>query len=712
MKGQMLLPLTAMVMQDHEASLESSQLDACRLKAIECIFEYHTEFCKDYLAIPTENTDTKQTILACKAVLKQKLSQHECHSMLFELDYGMDDGSIFTSATTDPMHAFLLGVLKYSLELLLDEFGPTFKAEIDSAIRLTRSTGSLRQSDRKRYPRANLVKGITNLTKVTAEELDGVAFHLYMYFITATGREKVIKQYAKALPGTGIVRDGEVRYKKVVFALESLLSFHAWSQYGPFGLAGKSTDADMANHIVDERVRQMLHCVTETFPREKYNREKKEVLKVGHGWKIQKLHELTHLASVVRRTGSLANINAAQGESHLKTFAKAPAATSQKTTPQVFLEQAVNRIEFSNALDRCFRLRQKDRWRLGTTTSAPNTQLDRDYDGGENSLKLQQSSYRYWGRLFEIHMTADQPDEPNNFPFKVLFPNPRYKNVQALDPFVEKFLTGHFANECRRYGHDGVHVLGYSQWAKGDFSIRSHPHYMGGIWYDWVLADFITDHGGDCSSSNSDESEQVPSRKAQLDKYFGSTDHIAMSRTDVDGYLSWYEELVPARVVGLITYQYIRKGDIESAGPDDVLPEEHQLVVHCAKERPIPKKLPKQTKQNKTVGGILPSERNKGPPLLSQKWEMEYLDDNNPALRLVEPENISGTVLVREDVPDRSPFIPKDQMRQSSTRGSKKQRSDDDNGVKVYSILDRKDAWPRQFLASVEQLVTTPQSLA
>jgi hypothetical protein len=91
---------------------------------------------------------------------------------------------------------------------------------------------------------------------------------------------------------------------------------------------------------------------------------------------------------------------------------------------------------------------------------------------------------------------------------------------------------------------------------------------------------------------------------------------------------------------------------------------------------------------------------------------MEYLDDNNPALRLVEPENISGTVLVREDVPDRSPFIPKDQMQPSSTRGPKKQRADNAKGVNVYSILDRKDAWPRQFLASVEQLVTTPQSLA
>jgi hypothetical protein len=169
---------------------------------------------------------------------------------------------------------------------------------------------------------------------------------------------------------------------------------------------------------------------------------------------------------------------------------------------------------------------------------------------------------------------------------------------------------------------------------------------------------------------------------------------------------------VPARVVGLITYQYIRKADIESGSRDIVLAKEHLLVVHCASERPVRKKPPKPTKRNQKFGGFLPSDRNKGPPLLSQQWEMEYLDDNNPALRLVEPENISGTVLVREDVPDRSPFIPKDQMQHSSTRGPKKQRADNANGVNVYSILDRKDAWPRQFLASVEQLVTTPQSLA
>jgi hypothetical protein len=306
----------------------------------------------------------------------------------------------------------------------------------------------------------------------------------------------------------------------------------------------------------------------------------------------------------------------------------------------------------------------------------------------------------------------DNTDQPIRFCYKVDFPNPRYKNVQALDPFVENFLRGFFTDECRRKGHDGVRVLGYSRWSKGDFTIRSHPSFMGNIWYDWVLADYREQ--GETVATLPEASRNSASdmlNKDKLNKYFGDTDHLAMSRTDDNGYLAWYEELVPAKVVGLVTFEYFREGDVESAFQEEVCPEKHRLVVHCAQERE-PEQPPKRSKGSRKSN--MPS-RREDTPLLSQHWEMEYLKDNNPALRLVEPENISGTVLVREDKPDRSPFIPKDQLQQdrseqTSTKRPKKQRVNKDKGVNVYSIFDRKDSWPRQFIASTEQLSIMPEA--
>jgi Plavaka transposase len=693
-----ILPLTEFVMLHHEPPLQSNELgiysldvlkDKSKRNAIDCLWHHHP-FMALQLANDsrrTHNISEEVVLQVCQLVLKYK-SQHEAHGLIFDLDYGVEEGSIFTAATTDPMHAFLLGVLKYAMELILDEYTPTGRAEIDISIRRRHSSGQLRQSDLKRFPRANLIKGITNLTKVTAEEVDGVAFQLLLFLITGKGRSFAVKQYSRARPGRECISGHEalLRYGRIVFLLESFLSFHAWTKYGPFGLAGRSEGAVMAKHIIDCRIRQMLEDLTIICPREKYCRDSGQIQPVGNGWHIQKLHELTHLAEVVQRTGSLANINASQGESHLKSYAKAPAATSQKTSPKTFLEQAVMRVEFSNALDRCFRLRGVNRLRPtnphSKLQSHPDTAIEGEDDAAAGDTKTER--HRFGGCLFELEISraGGTSRQPAQFEYTVVYKNPRLKEERALDPHVREWLTAHFAAECRLEDYDGAVVVGFSQCKRGDFFVRSHPHFMGNSWYDWIMADYRTD----------DEVEGVHNqdRRAQYAHLFGSTEELALCNTAADGCLTWYKRLVPAKVLAMITYTYNR-------GANSQQQRENGFVLHCAHERDAPESIHLRT------------------TLLSQQWKMEYHSDGNPKLRLVGLDSVAGSVLVAEDSCEKNPFLTRPQSGPGpaceAPARSKRQRTNTDTDVYVYSVFDRQDAWPRQFLASTELPPDVPNNL-
>jgi hypothetical protein len=285
----------------------------------------------------------------------------------------------------------------------------------------------------------------------------------------------------------------------------------------------------------------------------------------------------------------------------------------------------------------------------------------------------------------------------SGFSSEVTYPNTRYCGTHALDAFVDNRITQLLVDTCRMENYDGALATGYSLWSSGDFTTRSHPSYAGRIWYDWVLADYRNPN----HTAESDVECGVESGKQQLEKMFGRMDDIALAQVQESGFLSWYEELVPAKVVALLEYTYT--GPLGQA----VTPVQYRLVLHCAKERERP--CPSTRRRGERPQ---PSTHNRAPlrsTLLTQMWEMEYEGDGMPTLRFVEPESVAGSVFVREDSSNASPFAPALQSVRSTGRTAKKQRTN--KPVYVHSVLDRRDAWPRQFLASVEPTTSVPLDL-
>jgi hypothetical protein len=113
---------------------------------------------------------------------------------------------------------------------------------------------------------------------------------------------------------------------------EALLCFHAWYKLDSASWFSE-TNPRHRTKLVSDAARKMLAMVLCYMPR-----------KTGLHWKIQKFHDITHLAEDMSRFGSPKNFEAGFLESSLRYWAKLPAMTSQTRGYNEFLKQVSSRL--------------------------------------------------------------------------------------------------------------------------------------------------------------------------------------------------------------------------------------------------------------------------------------------------------------------------------------------------------------------------------
>ena len=123
---------------------------------------------------------------------------------------------------------------------------------------------------------------------------------------------------------------------------KALLCFHAWYKIGENRL---TEDGKVNTSIIRASVARLLSMVRWYTPRKK-----------GCGWKLQKFHDLLHLALDIQRFGPASNFDAGPQESCLQHWAKLPALTSQMRGYNTFSAQVASRtfeyLCFAKALRR------------------------------------------------------------------------------------------------------------------------------------------------------------------------------------------------------------------------------------------------------------------------------------------------------------------------------------------------------------------------
>jgi len=354
-----------------------------------------------YGLLPSNNHLTthqrEEQIAQCADIMAdlKNLSTHMHSSAFSQIWFGENPHGIYGATPTDLMHAFLQGIIPYSLRIMMSSLTIKEKESLDFLC--DRCFVTIRSSEKQNYPRCNFSGGITNLTLLTATEWAGALFTMALLMRTEEVLQlfkKVCKRNLKAAKNMRKAKshndkddysedsipiaatdvddgslgnveetedeeevdedDGEdydedflveedlqdefaqFDVNNQLYILEMILSFHAWYKCGSPYSVGRDEDV----LVVDRAIRSMLASIKKYIPRTDSNK-----------WKLQKFHDILHVSRNMQMFGCPQNWDASPGEHNLIEFAKRPARRTQKRQ-SCFMEQVAQRLHEASCINK------------------------------------------------------------------------------------------------------------------------------------------------------------------------------------------------------------------------------------------------------------------------------------------------------------------------------------------------------------------------
>jgi hypothetical protein len=260
--------------------------------------------------------------------------------------------------------------------------------------------------------------------------------------------------------------------------------------------------------LIGSSIRRMLAMVRYYWPRKK-----------GNGWKLQKFHDILHLAMDMERFGAPSNFDAGPCESGLRFWAKLPALTSQKRGYNTFAQQVAARTFEYQCIAKALRSNgvlsvrdeQFERSCGSKNDSDKNCEPENDKD-----KRLGGTTYRVFNNKLstktkedDVSMEGDQSERSKtNGTSVAIFPQSRAvgrkknaKGMFSVHPVIENFL--------RFQPKDNIDTAAPTKSGKDIYwelrteltttlrdeeekvTLRCHPNYRNeGPWYDWVMVNF------------------------------------------------------------------------------------------------------------------------------------------------------------------------------------------------------------------------------
>ena len=166
-----------------------------------------------------------------------------------KIHFGDQPNNIMAATPVDPMHAFLLGVLHYCVKIYIAYMTASEKVSLNQLIYdLFKSHLSSKKTE---YTRFSFTRGITNLTTVTAEEWEGMAYALVLAHLTEEGAAifetfynrrikkdtkkdpaDLAKAYKNAHVDDEIASNTVLQPDTFIHIMEMMLCFHAFYRSG------------------------------------------------------------------------------------------------------------------------------------------------------------------------------------------------------------------------------------------------------------------------------------------------------------------------------------------------------------------------------------------------------------------------------------------------------------------------------------------------
>ena len=287
--------------------------------------------------------------------LKNKFSFRKIdHHAFRDVNFGANPYGINAAAPPEPLHVFLLGLMKRLNEALYLRFNSNSLLLLDKISGYVATSLSRNQSDRTLPPVAAFCNGLTEAKRLTGKEIVGKCLIIYLSLRSTEMRDFVVG--SKARPPKKKNSDkakekarendernepideefikviDEKEYHAWVSLYEDTLCFEKWLrlEHHPSGsLRGGR------HSLVARRCSQYLSDFKEVARRD-----------TGMGLKIPKFHHMTHWWWVILLCGCLLNVDGGRNESIAKTQTKQNVKATQRRHVSLNIQTSLKYYEY------------------------------------------------------------------------------------------------------------------------------------------------------------------------------------------------------------------------------------------------------------------------------------------------------------------------------------------------------------------------------
>jgi hypothetical protein len=489
-----------------------------------CKWFKHDHFNQQYNILYNECSTDKEKDTAYKYL--RRYSQHICYNAFNDIDFAGFERGIFGCTPHDMMHCFQHGVLKYVTRIFINSFTSKEKALIDQFIEYIYF--KFCSSESRNMLRYNFNRGMTNMTMITADEEVGQALvlliigqmdkgnnilenregydnlvekdaainlvndnfdfvvHDELKFVEDETKIVTIVEDGKSPDEDNINDNCKCTYKNFIQCIEVLLSFHAWY---------KSTTPIRWSVIRQKEVltsiRKMLQLLKTVFPRD-----------IGHGWKLQKFHELLHLPIDISNFGSAKNFDTGIMENRLIHVGKHNAKLTQKRGNKIFTEQLGNRLYEQMLFSKTCR-----NYKLDHGTKNDDKKWNDDVMESDNDIN---EEYYTSTTLIDIRegsfqLMKEKPDyiikqNSNNILDYSIVSNVSTLNSKNIPSFITDEISKQLVHKCETVAKCFTYAIFFPKDEKNESMkkrFRCHPNYNSKQWFDWCVIDFGTNNEED-----------------------------------------------------------------------------------------------------------------------------------------------------------------------------------------------------------------------
>ena len=369
---------------------------------------------------------------------RKRWSQHKLNNVFFRIPMADPVFGIMGSTPTETMHAFRKGMIEKVTLLVFEKLTAGQKAKLDGlAVDFHKKHP---QTYRSTYPATDFSNGITNLTKITANERLGLVF-LFVILSHYDEGKHIIASALEARTNT--------HFAAILQLFEAMLCFDAWLNLPSFW-----PQNELANDItmtVQKSIKTLMQMCVRRLPNGK--------------WKFPKFHELLHIVNDMKRFGSPLNYCAQRPEGLLIQAAKQPGRRAQKRSDGCEYErQSAQRLAGTMIVNIVHNL-------IHPNPTDTNEQID---NNTSQNLGIHESTgqatfanvaFHSTTKSFDIRWNTKSDTNKMSLPIELLL--------------VLKAQFGHNFCICTEYRRD-------------NYIFRCHPYYQSrGPKYDWMKIKFV-----------------------------------------------------------------------------------------------------------------------------------------------------------------------------------------------------------------------------